>query len=145
MCLCVVIKAVLNYFLLRIPQLNIYGAVISTYVSYLIPFILNLYVLKKRENIRFSVLAALTPPVIASTGCVVAGYAVYGVIRLIVRSFLKGYLGYALAFIPAAVAAVIVYYIIIRKINGLTEGDIAQISPKASKLLGRVDKALRIG
>ena len=144
MCLCVVIKAVMNYFLLRIPQLNIYGAVISTYVSYLIPFILNMYVLKKRENIRFSVLAALTPPVIASTGCVAAGYAVYGVIRLIVRSFLKGYLGYAIAFIPAAVVAVIVYYIIIRKINGLTAEDIAQISPKASKLLGRVDKTLRI-
>ncbi|MBR5060125.1 MAG: polysaccharide biosynthesis C-terminal domain-containing protein, partial [Clostridia bacterium] len=144
MSLCVIIKAILNYFLIRIEAVNIYGAVISTYVSYLVPFVLNLIVMKKNSKIEFSVLKALAPPVVASTGAAAGGLAVYGLLRLLLRGFLKGYLGYALAFVPGAVAAAAVYYFLIRKLGGLTEKDVREISPGAARILARIDKVLHI-
>ena len=144
MSLCVIIKAVLNYVLIRIGAINIYGAVISTYVSYLVPFVLNLIVMRKNAGIEFSILRALTPPVVASTGAAAGGLAVYGILRVLLRGLLRGYAGYALAFLPGAAAAVLLYYFFIRKIGGLTKEDIRETLPGAAGILGRVDRFLHI-
>lgn len=144
MCICVVIKVILNYVLVRIPGLNIYGAIISTYCSYIIPFCLNLYVMKKRTSLRFSILSAISPTILASTVAMLISYVVYGVLRLVLRTFIAGYLGYLIAFAPAALVAVVVYYLTLRLSGGLTVDEMEKISPKLPKIAAKADRLFKI-
>ncbi len=144
MCLCVVLKAVLNYVLIGIKGLNIYGAIIATYVSYLIPLLLNLYVMKRRAGIKFSIIRAFAPPVAASAAGVLAGYPVYGALRLLLKIALKGYVSYLIPIIPAGIVTLVVYYIALRRLGGLTSKDLGEMSPKIKSALGRADRFFRI-
>lgn len=144
MCLCVVLKAVLNYILIGNKDLNINGAIIATYVSYLIPLLLNLYVMKKRAKISFSIIQAIAPPVAASAVGVFAGYPVYGILRLLIRSVIKGYAGYLIPILPAAAITLIGYYVALRKLGGLTSNDLNEMSPKFRSLMSKADRYLKI-
>ena len=144
MCLCVVLKAVLNYILIGIGSLNIYGAIISTYVSYLIPLLLNLYVMKKKAGIRFSVIRALAHPMAGSAAGVIAGYGVYGVLRLILRLFMTGYFSYLIPMIPAGIVTLGVYYFVMRKLGGLTSADLNEMPSGIRKVFAKADRLLKI-
>ena len=137
MCLCVIIKAVLNGLLIRIPSLNIYGAIIATYCSYIIPAVLNFIWIKRVEHIKFSFFRAILYPAVASLGSMAAGFGVYYGIRLVISKFTEGYFSYLAAFGIAAVVCVILYYIIMRLTKGLTDDDLAQISPKLAGICKR--------
>lgn len=144
MILCVVIKAVLNYVLVRIPGLNIYGAVIATYSSYIIPLVLNNYVMKKKTKLKFSLSVALAPTAVASVISITGAYVVYALLRLVVKIVFKGYLGYLIPFVPAVLVAIIGYYYILRVTKGLSDFEIEKISPKFPKIAEKLDRILRI-
>ncbi|MCR5055835.1 MAG: polysaccharide biosynthesis protein [Clostridia bacterium] len=144
MCLCVILKAVLNYVLVGIKGLNIYGAIIATYVSYLIPLLLNLYVMKKRAGIRFSIIRAFAPTVAASATGVLIGYPVYALLRFVIRFAAKGYISYLIAIIPAGIVTLVVYYVSLRKLGGLTSKDLGEMSPKIRSALGKADRFFKI-
>lgn len=144
MCLCVILKAILNSIFIANESLNIYGAILATYISYLIPLLLNLYVMKKKAKIEFSIIKALAHPVLASSAGVICGYTVYGILRLIFRIFLKGYLGYLIPMIPGGLVTLIVYYIALRKLGGLSISDLREMSPKLQKIFKKADRLLKI-
>lgn len=144
MCLCVILKAVLNYVLVGIKGLNIYGAIIATYVSYLIPLLLNLYVMKKRAGIRFSIIRAFAPTVAASATGVLIGYPVYALLRFVIRFAAKGYISYLISIIPAGIVTLVVYYVSLRKLGGLTSKDLGEMSPKIRSALGKADRFFKI-
>lgn len=144
MCICVLLKVVLNYALVRIPGLNIYGAIIATYCSYIIPFILNYIVMRKKTGRNFSIITALAPTCITSAIAIGGSYLVYALLRIVVRLVFKGYAGYLIAFVPSAVIAVVLYYWSLRKLGGLTEDEIELISPKFKPIAKKLDKILKI-
>ncbi|MBQ8827943.1 MAG: polysaccharide biosynthesis protein [Clostridia bacterium] len=138
LCLCVVIKAVLNYFLVAIPSVNIYGAVIATYISYLIPVILNHIVITKAEHIELPLTKILFKPVIASLSMAVVAAPVYLILRLIFKFTGGGYITNLICFLPAAVIGVAVYFFAMRKMGALTNEELDEISPKITKMLRKL-------
>ncbi len=142
LCISVVCKVVLNLVLIRIPAINIYGAIISTYIAYLIPVVLNYYVIRKRVGIKFSMSKCLFGPVVASTAMAIVSFIVYSALKAVMNLIkLHEYLGTCLAFLPAVAVAVLVYYIVLRKLGALTDADITQISPKLLRILKKVKLA----
>jgi stage V sporulation protein B len=137
----VILKVVLNYFLIRNPGINIYGAVISSYVAYIVPVVLNNFFIKRVEGIKFSVTKCLLCPVVASTVMSVSSYALYRLLYWVVGLLIKGYFGCLIAFVPTVIFAVFVYYLMLRKLGGLTDDDISQISPKLLRLLKKIKLA----
>jgi stage V sporulation protein B len=131
----------MNYFLIRIPGLNIYGAVISSYVSYLIPVILNYIFIRKVSRINFSLTRCLLFPVIAATTMVLLSFGFYSLLHWLIGFIVTGYWGCLISFVPAVLFAVLVYYFVLRKLGGLTDEDIEQISPKLLKLLKKIKLA----
>ena len=141
LCVSVVIKIIMNYFLIRIPGLNIYGAIISSYVSYLIPVLLNYIFIKKVSKIKFSITRCLLLPVIAATVMVLLSYGLYSLLHWLIGFIISGYWGCLISFVPAVLFAVLVYYFVLRKLGGLTDDDLEQISPKLLRLLKKIKLA----
>lgn len=78
-----VIKVVLNFILISIPRVNIYGIVYSTTICYIVYAFLNVKALKKYLNIRFRWGVLLVRPLICSVVMGAVSYGVYAVLMLV--------------------------------------------------------------
>lgn len=130
----VAVKALLNFILIGIPGLNIYGAILSTYISYLIPLFLNAYVLKKERGIRIDLLKPFAAPMTASAAMLVPSVPVYLLFNGLLGR-ISSYFGNLFAFGLAACVAVAVYFIVLKALNGIDKSDVDSISPKLSRIL----------
>ena len=130
----VLLKAILNYALIGIPGLNIYGAVISTYVSYIVPMILNAIALRKYRSMKINLFQPMLRPIIASTVMLIPSFPIYFLLKYIL-GFTGTYVSNLIAFVVAALAAVVAYYFTMRLSGGLTKEDIESISPKLARKL----------
>lgn len=107
-----IVKVVLTYLLVPIPEINIYGAVIASIAAYIIATILNMISIKRKLKLSLKVTQTFIKPIIASvvmiiislfsysfvynkTGsntysCLIAiflGIIIYGILILILRIF----------------------------------------------------------
>ncbi|MBS4803694.1 MAG: polysaccharide biosynthesis protein [Clostridium sp.] len=107
-----IVKIVLTYLLVAIPEINIYGAVIASIAAYIIATILNMISIKRKLKLSLNVTQTFIKPIIASivmiiislfsyyfvynkTGsntysCLIAiflGIIIYGILILILRIF----------------------------------------------------------
>ncbi len=130
----VVLKALLNYILIGIPALNIYGAVISTYVSYLVPMVMNALSLSRVKGISIRLLDPMVRPVVASTAMLIPSFPAYYLLRRVLR-FTGAYVSNLIAFGIAALIAVAVYFVVLRSIGGLKKEDVESISPRLARKL----------
>ena len=130
-----VTKLILSYTLAAIPALNVYGAVISTYASFLVPFLLNQFVLNKREKMGLSVVQNLWRPCLASIFMVVVGFPVYNGLHALLNKMLptRTYITTLISFAIVVVICVVVYFYVLMKIGGLTENDMKEISPALAR------------
>ncbi|MDR0287178.1 MAG: polysaccharide biosynthesis protein, partial [Clostridiales bacterium] len=100
-----VLKTIFNYILIGIPQINIYGAIISTYISVVIPVILNHLVLTRVKKLKIDLLGNAWRPALCSIVMLAFSMGVYQIFYRLMTWMAKGSLGYlinAVAFIIAA-------------------------------------------
>ncbi len=119
-----VLKIVINYFLVAHPSVNIKGAPIGTLVCYTVILVLNLFDMKKRIKVSFSLSELVIKPITATA----AMAASLSITTPLFES--TGRLFHAL--LPIVIA-VFVYFIILVIIKGITEDDLALL-PKADAL-----------
>ncbi|MBS5949974.1 MAG: polysaccharide biosynthesis protein [Clostridium sp.] len=107
-----IVKVVLTYLLVAIPEINIYGAVIASIAAYIIATILNMISIKRKLKLSLNVTQTFIKPIIASIvmiiislfsyyfvynktvsntySCLIAiflGIIIYGILILILRIF----------------------------------------------------------
>lgn len=127
-----VVKIALNWILIRIPSINVVGAVISTDVCYLVASIFNVIMLMRYTKTRVNFSGVLIKPTIGSIimgiGCVIG----YKVISLV--------FGNTISTLLTIIVAVIIYLLVMIFIRGITEEDLLSI-PKGI-ILVRVFKKI---
>lgn len=127
-----VVKIALNWILIRIPSINVVGAVISTDVCYLVTSIFNVIMLMRYTKTRVNFSGVLIKPTIGSIimgiGCVIG----YKVISLV--------FGNTISTLLTIIIAVIIYLLVMIFIRGITEEDLLSI-PKG-RILVRVFKKI---
>lgn len=124
-----VTKVVLSYILIAIPGIEIYGSVISTYASFLVPFLLNLWVLNRKEKLKISVIGNIWRPCLASVFMVMIGFPIYWLLHKVS----EGYFMTLVAFVITAVICVAVYAVVMIMIGGLTKEIVTDIAPKLGR------------
>lgn len=72
-----VAKVILTYFLVSIPNINIYGAVIGSLVAYIITTALNMITLTKKLNIKINFYQTTIKPAYSSTIMIIAVVFIY--------------------------------------------------------------------
>ena len=129
-----VLRLGISYVLAAIPSINVYGAVISTYVSYAVPFLLNQWALNKKEKMNISVIGNLWKPCLASVFMVMVGFPVYyGLSSLLGMVISSIWVCTLFAFAITAVLCVAVYGYVMMKIGGITYEDVRGISPALAR------------
>ncbi len=118
------VKLAVNYILIGIPSVGIYGAPIGTAVSYLGIVVFNLIVIQ-RSRVAPKRWGSILKPVFASA---IMGAAVY-----FLYPFVENVLGGKIAAFAAVLFGVVVYVVILLVIRGIYREDIEML-PKGKKI-----------
>ena len=114
-----VIKLGLNVWLMSIPQINIYGAVISTIIYQAVVFIIETVVVYKTIEVRLDYIKCFVKPALAS---IIMGAIVLGAYRLIALSGSN-----TLATLVSIIIGAVVYLAFLFVIKTFTKEDIKTI------------------
>ena len=120
-----IVKVVVNFILVGMPSINIYGAPIGTVICFLVITILDIYCLNKVVKHPPKVLRLMIKPAIA---CVVMGAAAWLSNRLLI-----GFVPEKLACLAAIAAAVAVYAVMVLALRIVTYED-CMLLPKGDKI-----------
>ena len=122
-----VVKVILNLVLIRIPQINIYGAAISSVVCQVISFTVCFTVLSRNIPIKMSFVKYILKPFCAGLVMAAAAIGIYRLSMAVINNNTVSTL------VSIALSAVI-YFIIVLKIKVMSDEEIKML-PAGDKLL----------
>lgn len=132
----VVGKIITNYFLVGIPQINIYGAIVGNIMFFIIPLLLNYRLINKSLKVKVSLFKHIAKPFMASVLMGAAAYGVNLVSELALNRFgIVGYINNAVASVISIFIAVFVYVYALALIGGITEDDLKEMPSKIVKFI----------
>lgn len=126
MCIGIVLKIVITYFLVGIPSLNIMGAGIGTLVTFIVVAGLDLYATKKYTGARFDMGLILIRPLIATAAMTVVAWAMYNIV-------FGGVQGSKIGCLVSIGVAAVVYVIMLFVTKSITVEELGTI-PGGSKM-----------
>lgn len=127
----VITKFILNITLLRIPEINVYGASIGSVACHLVAFIIAFLVLKKNVKLNLNWNNFVIKPILATAIMGICSYAIYIV--------LGGIISAKLATIIAMLTAVIIYALAVIALKILTKEEIKML-PYGIKIYNFLEK-----
>lgn len=128
-----VVKVGLSLFLMSIPQINIYGAVIGTVMCYVIAAVMNYLYVRKYTGVRIKWGEHLLKPIIATAVMAAAAYLVYSLIAPHSN---------AAGVIACAIVGLLVYFFMLVLVKAVNEREMLQI--RGGKKIVRVLKKLHV-
>jgi len=134
----VLVKLLLNYVLVAIPWMNVYGAIIATYISYIIPLLLNHIFLKKDRNINIKIHKLVIIPLLSSGVMIVFASLIYFGSDYLIGKVFGTYVTSLISLLFAAVVGVVVYFLTMYKLHGINEEDVSLVLPK--RITGKLFK-----
>lgn len=120
-----IIKLILSYILIGIPEINVRGAAIATVVGYGLASILNVIYILRHTNIKFDIISVLIKPVVS-----------VGVMTVVVKymyQILNINLGNNISTLVSVMIGAIIYIIMLLVTRVITEEDF-QLMPGGQKL-----------
>jgi stage V sporulation protein B len=111
-----IFKVVISIVLIRIPEINITGAIIGTIACYLVSSILNLWQVRRRVGVRFSVIDGVVKPVVAA--------AIMGAFAFLFNAWLLPVAGKWVALGAGIVGGVVAYATLILILGGIRAEDL---------------------
>ena len=133
-----VLKIGVNFLLIGIPSINMYGAIIGTLVCYSISTGMNIFVLLKTTNVKLSVKNTIFKPFLCAALCAAGAYFTYNfaspilcdVTKLNISSRINGD---TIAAGLAIIVAVIIYILMVLLTKCVVEADVVGL-PKGEKI-----------
>ncbi len=127
-----VVKIIVNYILVGIPDININGAPIGTNLCYFIIVVLNLIEVKKVTNVRYKLFDFLIKPMVAVGSMIIAVLFTYNRLMLYTQSNSQATLG-------AIVVGAAIYGLMLIAIGAIKKEDL-EMMPKGELLLRFLNK-----
>lgn len=135
MCIGIVIKIVITYFLVSIPSLNIKGAGIGTLITYVVVAGLDLYATRKYTGARFDIGLTVIRPGIATAAMAAAAWFVYYVV-------FGGVQGHKIGCLLAIAVAAFVYVVMLFVTKSITQEELSTMpgGSKIAKITGKFSR-----
>ncbi len=130
------LKIVVNFTLVGIPEINIKGAPIGTAVCYFYICVMNLIFFIKYSKVRINFYKTLLKPLIAAVFCGASAYIVFELISSSLSTMISAVLSVG--------CAVVVYVLSVLLLKVLTKDDVLML-PKGEKILKVLEKIKMIG
>lgn len=126
-----VVKLILSFILIGIPQIGIYGAPISTVVCYMVTTGCNVYFMAKHTDVTPKVFRTFFKPLLAAIISIAAAFGSF--------CALTGHMNDKLVTLTAVAVAAIVYFIALFVFRGIDEDDVRML-PKGDKIYSLLHK-----
>lgn len=120
------VKTVMNVFLIPIPAVGIYGAVLSSIVCQFIAFVIGYIALKKMTNLKLNVYKVIVRPLFSVILMSIASYLCYCILKAIISA--------KIALLVAIGVAVLVYGFLILNLHVFTKKELQEL-PLGNKLV----------
>ena len=127
-----VAKFILNVILIRIPQINIYGAPISSIACQVISFTYGFGVLSRNISSKITLKRYIIKPLICSVIMGIGAYAIYSLLMMFTSINI-------VSVIISILISVIVYFLLILKLNVLSKEEMEML-PMGDKLYSAAKK-----
>lgn len=128
-------KIALNYILIAKPSINILGAVFGSMVGFLIPLLLNNFVIKRSLKVKYNLLLLAIKPLIASALMGVTAYLVQFDVEYVLSFIHKGYLTMMISTLAAIGAGVFTYLYGLILIGGITSRELQAIPVRVRRFI----------
>lgn len=122
-----IVKLILSYILIGIPQINIRGAAIATITGYGIAAVLNLIYIKKYTNIKFDYINVIIKPTISVIAMALVVKYTYSILNMSLAN--------SISTLSSVAVGAIVYGIMLLITRTITEADL-DLMPGGSKIKG---------
>lgn len=132
----VIIKIILNYTLVGVPEINIQGAGVGTLICYIFITTAAFYLLCKEAHIVPNMISIFVKPLIAAICCAVSAIGSYSII--------ENFLPQKISTIVALIIAVIIYMFALVVFKVITKTDVLML-PKGEKIAKTLEKYKFIG
>lgn len=132
----VIIKIILNYTLVGVPEINIQGAGVGTLICYIFITTAAFYLLCKEAHIVPNMISIFVKPLLASICCAVSAIGSYSII--------ENLLPQKISTIAALVVAVVIYLFALVVFKAITKTDVLML-PKGEKIAKTLEKYKLIG
>lgn len=132
-----VFKVVLNIILIRIPQINIYGAAISSIVCQIAAFMVNFIVLIKYIPLKITAMKYVIKPLIAGIIMGISAWGIYSLISLISGN--ESYIANMIATLVSIAVAALIYLALIIGMKIMDKEDILLL-PAGGKIYSWLTK-----
>lgn len=113
----VIVKIILNYFLIVIPSINVLGSVISTTACYIVASLADLWALKRYTRIKFDFIGIFLKPLISGGTMAIFCILSYKAFMFVLNSN-------SIATIISIIISIIAYGIVLLLLKGISEDDI---------------------
>lgn len=120
-----VVKIIINWYLVGIPEININGAPIGTCFCYLTIMVLNLIMISREVKPAPNIMRMFGRPLVATAIMAAAAWAINGLLAL--------YVSPKIAVLGAIAAAMVIYLILIILLRAVTKEDLMML-PKGEKI-----------
>lgn len=134
----ILVKVLVNYFLIAIPSINILGAIYGSIIGYIIPIILNHIMLQKSLRLKFKFLKPALKPLVASAFMGAVVFVVYISFYSILKLFGNNYLAVAISTIISIIIGAYSYLFGLIVTFGISKEDFDILPRKALKLIPNV-------
>lgn len=131
----IIVKIVSNYFLIAIPRINIYGALIGTALGYLVPIILNQRIIKKSLKIQLKLKRSTFSIIISAIAMSVIVLAVFTGLEVIFGTNSQKYVFNALTLVISVGLGMLTYFVSLIYTGGLTEEDLRIVPARFRKYI----------
>ena len=130
----IIVKVIVNYFLIAIPGINILGSIVGSVVGLSLPLVLNYIIIGKHLNVRINLFRLASKPLLASAIMGVTIFAFYNALYLLLGFINVKYIANAVSTIVAIGIGIVVYILGLVIVRGITKEDLDVLPPRLLKL-----------
>lgn len=119
-----IVKYIVNYVLIAIPSINIYGAIIGSAVGLGVPIVLNVAYIQRILKLKINLKSYIFKPLFSSIFMAAVIYVIYNILSYIIGIIFKGYFNNAISVLMAIVIGMLAYLYAMLLSKGITNDEI---------------------
>ncbi len=131
----IIIKYVINYKLIVMPNINIYGALIGSLAGFLVPVILNIIYINRCLKLEIKLSSYIYKTIISSIAMGLISYFVYYTSTFIIGVFFKGYANNAISVCISIIFGVIIYFYLMLFTKGIREEELNLLPVRVKRFI----------
>ncbi|NLI57862.1 MAG: polysaccharide biosynthesis protein [Clostridium sp.] len=131
----IIAKIITNYFLISIPSINIYGAIIGSIVGFGVPLILNTITIKRHLNVKIYLFKNTIKPIISSITMGIVVFIFYKIFYLLFNLFMGEYFSNVIAVVISIIIGVATYMLSMIIFRGISKDDLIEMPDKFKKFI----------